>query len=124
MGADTDVGSGSTRTGEFREEASRPEGDRDLPLSERITRNPGPAATWAAVVAVLIAAEFGAIVSGLLSVPPWGWVGGLVPGVVEPVAALLATVAERGAELPTITSRSVIDNTGYQTPSGWEGTTL
>ncbi|MEZ3170015.1 ABC transporter permease [Halorubrum sp. RMP-47] len=124
MGADTDVGSGSTRTGEFREGESRPEDDNDLPLSERIARNPRPAATWGAVVAVLIAVEFGAIVSGVLSVPPWGWVGGLLPGAIDPLAAGLATVAERVAELPTITSRSVIDNTGYQTPSGWEGTTL
>jgi peptide/nickel transport system permease protein len=124
MGTDTDVGAGSTRTGEFREGADQSESNRDLPFRERIRRNPRPAATWAAVVAALVAVEFGAIVGGLLSVPPWGWVGGLLPGAAEPVAAALAGAAERAAEVPTLTSRSVIDNTGYRTPGGWEGTTL
>ena len=124
MGADTDVGAGSTRTGEFQEDTDQTASDRDLPFRDRVRRNPGPAATWAVVVAALLAAEFGAIVGGLLSVPPWGWVGGLLPGAAEPVAAALAGAAERAAEVPTLTSRSVIDNAGYQTPGGWEGTTL
>ncbi|MFT4931887.1 MAG: peptide/nickel transport system permease protein, partial [Natronomonas sp.] len=42
----------------------------DKPLLERIRDNPGPAVRWGAVLAALLALEFGALMTFVMS---WPW---------------------------------------------------
>jgi len=77
-----------------------------------------------AVVAALVAVEFGALANLVMSLP-WGTLGSALPGFLQGVAGAVAGLGDALANLPTLLSRSVIDNQGYQMPSGeWRGTTL
>ena len=72
----------------------------DAPLLERIRENPGPALGWLVGALLLFALEAGAVVHF--------------------VTSLLGTPIE----LPTLLSRELIPNSGYQTASGWQDTFL
>ncbi|WP_135823580.1 ABC transporter permease [Halorussus ruber] len=73
----------------------------DAPIRERIRENPGPALGWLAGALLLFALEAGAVV--------------------HLVTNLLGTPVE----LPTLLSRDLIPNNGYQTSSGvWKDTFL
>ncbi|WP_135827335.1 ABC transporter permease [Halorussus halobius] len=74
----------------------------DVPLRDRIRDNPAPALRWLAGALVLFALEAGAVVN-------------FVTGVFGP-----------GVELPTLLSRELLPNTGYQDPAtgAWQGTFL
>lgn len=99
--------------------------DEDATLVERVLDNPRPAAKVLTVAAVLVAVEFGALANTLVAPPPWDVVGALLPGFLQGVAAAIAGVGDAVATLPTLLSRSVVDNSGYQLPSGeWQGTFL
>jgi peptide/nickel transport system permease protein len=99
--------------------------DEDATMLERLLDNPAPAAKVGGVALLLVVVEFGALASTAMSLPPWDTVGSLLPGFVQGIAAVIAGVGDTLASLPTLLSRSVIDNYGYQLPSGaWEGTTL
>ncbi len=80
--------------------SSRPQRE-DVSLRQRIAENPGPALGWLAGALLLFALEAGAVVhfvTGLFGSP---------------------------VELPTLLSRELISNNGYQTPSGaWQETFL
>ncbi len=114
----------------------------DLSLFARIAESPGPFLRWAVPMAVLIAVEF-ATWAGLVV----GAADAVVVGVTALVEILLSYVApglagvvgnlqvgavgalrDAGgffAELPSLFSRELIPNQGYQTPGGsWEGTFL
>ena len=96
----------------------------DVRLHERIRANPRPAAVWLAGIAVLVALEFGALWSLLMAVP-WNNIVGVLPNFVEPIAAPLAAVGDALAGIPTLLSRELIPNSGYQNPVGtWHGTFL
>ncbi|USZ66794.1 ABC transporter permease [Halorussus salilacus] len=78
---------------------SRVNDDEDATIIERIQENPGPATRWLAGALALFALEAGAVVN---------FVTGLFGSPVD---------------IPTLLSRDVIPNNGYQTPSGvWEET--
>jgi len=118
----------------------------DVPLTERIAENPRPALLWAAVMVVLVAVEFGALLAVVLEVlkaivgippqiltavfseyvPLLGESG--VQSVMEPVqgtVTYLDGLRESADTLPTLLSRDVIPNQGYYTPSnGWQETFL
>lgn len=101
-----------------------PVDEEEQTLLERIQDEPGPALRVLAVVVPLFAVEFGAVASLVMSLP-WAAVGSALPGVLQGIAGLLAGAGDALANLPTLLSRSVIDNSGYQMPSGeWVGTTL
>ena len=93
----------------------------DVPFRDRVRRNPGPAVVWVAGIVLLVALEFGAMAQfGLNS---FATVLGVLPG--EIGVSFLHSLANTAGELPTLLSRSLIDNRGYQLPSGaWQGTTL
>ena len=96
----------------------------DVPLLERIRANPRPAIIWTAGVVVLVALEFGALWSLIMAVP-WNNVVGALPNFVNPIAAPFAAVGDALADLPTLLSRELIPNRGYQTPDGtWHNTFL
>ncbi|WP_049981386.1 ABC transporter permease [Halolamina rubra] len=98
--------------------------DEDATLRERLADEPAPALRVLAVVAALVAVEFGALASLVMSLP-WEAVGAALPGFLQGVAATLAGVGDALAGLPTLLSRDVIPNGGYQLPSGeWENTFL
>ncbi|KZN25185.1 peptide ABC transporter permease [Haladaptatus sp. R4] len=92
-------------------------------LRERIADNPRPAALWLAGFLVLLALEFGAL-WGMIMAVPWGtFVDKLA--FLKPIAAPFATFGDALSDLPTLLSRSIFDNTGWQSPSGgWKGTFL
>lgn len=108
----------------------------ELSILERIAENPLPAAIWGAGLAAFIAVEFGALASFVMSIP-WnipvnGTVDVLRGGALAPLAdalvgaaGLLADAGAALAELPTLLSRDVIPNQGYNPPgAGWQGTFL
>jgi len=75
--------------------------DQDASLVQRIKENPGPALGWFAGLVVLFALEAGAVVHFVT-----GFFGS-------------------GVELPTLLSRDLIPNNGFQTPGGaWKDTFL
>lgn len=98
--------------------------EEDVPLRDRIRDHPRPALLWLAGLAVLIAAGFGAFWEGVMDLP-WDIVVGVLPSAIDPVLAPLATVGTALADLPTLLSRDLIPNQGYQLPDGsWEGAFL
>jgi peptide/nickel transport system permease protein len=98
-------------------------------LAQRIRQNPAPAARWAAVMAVLVAVEFGALAGTVMSIP---WSQGVDPVVntvpvvgsaLASVASVFASVGDALTNLPTLLSREWIPNQGYYHPeNGWQGT--
>ena len=96
----------------------------DAPLLERIRENPRPAVVWTAGVLLLIAVEFGAIWQAVMSLP-WNVIIGALPNFVEPIAAPFAAVGDALASIPTLLTRDLIPNQGYQQPRGtWHDTFL
>lgn len=117
--------------------------DDESTLTSRLAANPAPALRWAAVAGVLLLLELGAFIAGATVV-----VGSFVVGVtgllevllslVVPAAAavvldvqlaitgVLEAVREVANSLPTLLSRELIPNQGYQTGANgpWEGTFL
>jgi peptide/nickel transport system permease protein len=102
----------------------------DKPLLERIRDNPGPAVRWGAVLAALLALEFGALMTFVMS---WPWnmlVGGIASNLPaaaadawRTIASVPATVGDALASLPTLLNRNVIPNQGWEHPArGWQGT--
>jgi peptide/nickel transport system permease protein len=95
--------------------------DEEVPLRERIAANPRPALRWLAGVAVLLAVEFGAFVGVILQLVLS--VVRLVP--TEPGASALVSAGETAEAIPTLLSRTLIPNRGYQTAGGeWMETFL
>lgn len=91
----------------------------DQSIRERVFDNPRPALGWLAVFVVILLPEAGALLhalsQGLLGVVK------IIPGSTA-VQAATELVAATG-DVPTLLSRSLIDNQGYQTVAGeWKGT--
>lgn len=106
-------------------------------VRDRLLANPQPAVAWVAVLVFLVAIEFGGLMSAVMSIPWDVVVGGIADvlrgtGALAPladgliaVAAVLAAAGDALASLPTLLSREVIPNQGYNPPgAGWEGTFL
>ena len=95
--------------------------DEEVPLRDRIAANPRPALRWLAGAAVLLAVEFGAFVGVIIQLVLT--VVRLLPS--NPGAAALASAGEAAEAIPTLLTRSLIPNQGYQDASGeWIGTFL
>lgn len=95
----------------------------ERPLRERIADNPQPAMLWLAGFLLLVAIEFGAL-SGMIMAVPWPSLMDKLP-FLKPIAAPFATLGDALANLPTLLSREIFDNTGWQSPQGgWKGTFL
>ncbi|WP_336035889.1 ABC transporter permease [Halobacterium yunchengense] len=96
----------------------------------RIRRNPGPAARWGAVMAVLLAVEFGALWGGIMALPwdtPINAIAGVLPGAIggaiKGFTGAFADVGRWLADLPTLLDRELVPNQGYNHPErGWVGT--
>ena len=98
--------------------------DEEKPLRERIAANPRPALKWLLGAVVLLALELGAVVGVVIKLLLT--VARLGPLAPNPVAAALASAGEAAAGIPTLLSRSLIPNDGFQ-PGGtgaWTGTFL
>ncbi len=112
-------------------------------LYSRLSANPTPALRWGAVALALLLVEFGAALSGLMILIDSAWLAvtallDILIGIVSPgvagyvvdlqgaVSGYLGYIADFGRSLPTLLSRDVIPNQGWQTGpnSGWEGTFL
>ncbi len=123
--------------------AHSPGSNTEDTLRERIAQNPGPAVRWAAVAAVLVVVQLGSLIGGLAALLDAAIVG--LTGAVDVVVGLFSPGASRfvvniqtsisgvldgvksfAADLPTLLSRDLIPNQGYQTgPNGpWKGTFL
>jgi peptide/nickel transport system permease protein len=88
----------------------------------RVRQNPGPAAIVSGAALVLLLLEFGAIATMFVNLLPWGALGQFLPAAVTDP---LAGVADALTRVPTLLSRDVIPNQGYQHPDrGWQGTFL
>ncbi|UPM43621.1 ABC transporter permease [Halocatena salina] len=108
----------------------------ELPFRERLRENPRPALLWVGVLGVLLALEIGAITSvaitvmsglaGAVASAVAMVVGGpVVPSIGGAIDGALTSAAHVADGLPTLLSRDVIPNQGYQTPDGtWHGTFL
>jgi ABC-type dipeptide/oligopeptide/nickel transport systems, permease components len=95
----------------------------DLTLRERIERRPQPAVAWLGGLLVMVLLEFGALMGTVMTTVPWQSIGQTLP-LTAPWAAL-AGIGDALADLPTLLSREVIPNQGYQLPGeGWQGTFL
>ncbi|NHN46148.1 ABC transporter permease [Halostella sp. JP-L12] len=97
--------------------------DDDAPLLDRIRENPQPAIRWAAVAAVLLALQIGAVFGATMELPPWDTLAGYVLGVpllgaLEPAFAAIASAGDRLAEIPTLLSRDLIPNRGHRVAGG------
>ncbi|MFQ3294885.1 MAG: peptide/nickel transport system permease protein [Natrialbaceae archaeon] len=103
----------------------------DKPLLDRVRDNPGPAVRWLAVLVILVALEFGALMSTIMA-GPWSQlingIAGALPAGAEAVhsfTGIFASIGDALASLPTLLTRDVIPNQGYQHPqNGWQGTFL
>lgn len=105
-------------------------------LRERIADNPRPAARWGAVLAVLLALEFGAFAVMLVEIVEIGAAvvaaaldainPTLLNGIGGAIKAGLAGAQEFVRGIPTLLSRGVIPNQGHQTMQNgnlvWVGT--
>jgi peptide/nickel transport system permease protein len=108
---------------------------------DRIAANPTPALKWFAVTGVLLAIEFGAFVSGAMIIVESGILGltgfvellvsvvsvdaaGVVLDVQQFLVGITTGVFDAAQGIPTLLSRDVIPNQGWQTSAngGWEGT--
>src|SRR5699024_627321 len=96
--------------------------DEDRSFRERVTANPRPALRWLLGAIVLVALEFGAVIGIVLQLLLT--VARLFP--TNPGVAALASAKEAAASIPTLLSRSLIPNRGFQ-PGGsgeWVNTFL
>lgn len=91
---------------------------RDASLLERIAENPAPAAKWAAVLALLVLLELGAVLS-MGAVLIRGIVDS-VPGV-QPAALGMDALVAAADGVPTLLDRELIPNQGYSTSGGIDG---
>src|SRR5699024_5097415 len=94
----------------------------DRSFRERVTANPRPALRWLLGAIVLVALEFGAVIGIVLQLLLT--VARLFP--TNPGVAALASAKEAAASIPTLLSRSLIPNRGFQ-PGGsgeWVNTFL
>lgn len=104
----------------------------DKPLRERIEDNPGPAARWTAVMLALLALEFGALMTFIMSLPWDLLVGGIASNLpaglgegLRTVMSYPAAIGNALADIPTLLTRDLIPNQGYEHPTnGWQGTFL
>ena len=90
----------------------------ELPLRERLRRKPRPVLLWAAVMALLVLVEIGAVVHfgfEILHVVLKSIPGG--PGTSFAMDAIHAT-----GRIPTLLSRDLIPNQGYWNGEQWVGT--
>jgi peptide/nickel transport system permease protein len=110
-------------------------------IVDRIAANPMPALKWVAVAGTLLALEFGAFLSGLMIGVESAilgltgfvellvsviWVGGanIIVDVQQSIIGFTTGIFEFAQSIPTLLSRDVIPNQGWQTGpnGGWEGT--
>ena len=97
---------------------------------QRVRQNPAPAARWGVIMAVLVAVEFGALMSTVMAIPyeivtdPLvGVLPGSIGGVVASIFSVFASAGAALADLPTLLTRELIPNQGYHVPGeGWQGT--
>jgi peptide/nickel transport system permease protein len=98
---------------------------RDASLFERVAANPRPAAIWAGVLAFLVLLEAGAIASLLASL--LRGVVAAAPGM-TPSAYGLDAMVQSARDIPTLLSRDLLPNQGYDVNGGndgpWEATFL
>ncbi|GGL47234.1 ABC transporter permease [Halocalculus aciditolerans] len=87
------------------------------PLRQRIAENPRPAAIWAAIGAVLIGVELGALLQAVVAVLDAFL--NLIPGVTP---EMVASIDSAFAAIPTLLSRDVIPNQGYWNGQQYVGT--
>ncbi|MFB6175740.1 MAG: ABC transporter permease [Halobaculum sp.] len=107
----------STETGTPTERSDLARSDQSL--RERIFDNPRPALGWLAVFTVVLVPELGAVLhagaQALLGILK------IVPG--DPAVKTATELVTATGDVPTLLSRSLIDNQGYQTVAGeWKGT--
>ncbi|HET7323096.1 MAG TPA: ABC transporter permease [Halococcus sp.] len=94
----------------------------DVPFTERISDNPRPALRWAVGALILLVIEFGAFVQYLASL--LASIFGFVPANIG-IQSFFSGIEHWAAGLPTLLSRHVIPNQGYNPPGpGWESTFL
>lgn len=115
-------------------------GDSDSnDLWSRLANNPGPAVRWGIVAAILLVLELGAFLGGILTILDAIVMGvtalfDVVLGVFSPTLSAMVVEAQLAASgfieglrqtahsIPTLLSRDLIPNQGYQTVDGsWEG---
>ncbi|WP_254536665.1 ABC transporter permease [Halomarina litorea] len=108
----------------------------EVPLRQRVQANPRPAIVWTAGFALLLLAEFGALATVLVDLVTLAAsvvvnvahlaTSPVLPGVGAEVSAFLASARDVAQALPTLLSRELIPNQGYQTSANgpWEGTFL
>lgn len=82
----------------------------EVPLRQRIEENPKPALVWAAVLVALLSLEAGAVIEALGNVALA--VSGALPGV-SPGQSFLTWLVGVGENIPTLLSRELIPNQGY-----------
>jgi peptide/nickel transport system permease protein len=98
---------------------------RDASLFERVAANPRPAAIWVGVLAFLVLLEAGAVVSLVAT-----FLRGLVAALPGQSATTygLEGIVESAREIPTLLSREIVPNQGYDVNGGndgpWQGTFL
>jgi peptide/nickel transport system permease protein len=93
----------------------------DVSFSERIGDNPRPALLWVLGVVALVVVELGALVGVIIQFARG--ILGLLPG--NPGVSTLTAVGRDVAAIPTLLSRDIIPNRGYNPPGpGWESTFL
>lgn len=108
----------------------------DIPFVQRLRDDPRPALVWVVVLVALLSLEFGAIASvaltvlsgltGIIADAANGLLGSpVVPSIGSAIDGALNAAASTANGLPTLLSRDIIPNQGYQTPNGvWHGTFL
>ncbi|WP_254542960.1 ABC transporter permease [Halomarina pelagica] len=105
----------------------------ERPLRERIRQNPRPALAWGAVFALLVLVEVGALLSITIDVLKFvvDIGGGLINGVVDITGGIQAAkgfldgLRDAAVQIPTLLSRDLIPNQGYEVPGrGYVGTFL
>lgn len=95
-------------------------GENGLAFRDRFRQSPAPALRWAAVALVLVALEAGAVL--VVFAKAVIAVAVAIPG--NPLVTPLSGFEAACQSIPTLLSRTLVSNTGYQTASGWHGTFL
>ncbi|WP_332897486.1 ABC transporter permease [Haladaptatus sp. CMSO5] len=85
----------------------------DVPLLQRVRENPRPALIWGSIMALLFVLEFGAVATTVL-----GFISSVIAAIPGGTGASLAAAfkdaSASAAQIPTLTSRELIPNQGYQ----------